>query len=121
MQKILLALSFILLLDVTYAASLSSKPATAALGTTYPKLHLRFKERKGTMGFVYSVLLGPVGYFGVKIFSRHDEMMCYQAGRGFKVWGMVVTSMLLLGVAVALKGNSDSVSPLLNALWSTPL
>lgn len=73
------------------------------------------------MGFVYAALLGPVGYFGVKIFSRHDGMMCYQAGRGFKVWGMIVASMLLLGVAVALKANSDSVSPLLNALWSTPL
>jgi hypothetical protein len=76
MQKILLALSFLLLL---------------------------------------AALLGPAGYFGVKIFSRHDEMMCYQAGRGFKVWGMIVTSMLLLGVAVALKANADSVSPLLNA------
>ena len=118
MQKILPALSFILLLDATHAASLSSKQATATLGTTYPKPHLRFKERKGTMGFVYAALLGPVGYFGVKIFSRHDEMMCYQAGRGFKVWGMIVTSMLLLGVAVALKGNGDSVSNLLGVMWT---
>lgn len=121
MQKILLALSFLLLLDATHAASLSSKPVTATLGTRYPKPHLRFKESKGTMGFVYAVLLGPVGYFGVRVFSRHDEMMCYQAGRGFKIWGMVVISLLLLGVAGALKGNADSVSPLLNALWSTPL
>jgi hypothetical protein len=67
MRLTLLALSFILLLDATHAASLSSKPVTAAFGTTYPKPHLRFKERKGTMGFVYAVLLGPVGYFGVKV------------------------------------------------------
>jgi len=72
------------------------------------------------MGFVYSVLLGPVGYFGVKVFSRHDEMMCYQAGRGLKIWGMVVISLLLLGVAGALKDNGDGVSNLLNVLWSTP-
>lgn len=121
MQKILLALSFILFLDATHAASLLSKPATAAFGTTFPKPHLRFKERNGTMGFIYAVVLGPVGYFGVKIFSRHDEMMCYQAGRGFKVWGMVVASMLLLGVAAALKDNGDGVSNLLTTLWSTPL
>ena len=121
MQKILPALSFILLLDATHAASLSFKPATATLGTTYPKPHLRFKERKGTMGFVYAALLGPVGYFGVKIFSRHDEMMCYQAGRGFKVWGMIVLSMVVLGVVVALKGNGDSASPFLDALWSYPI
>jgi len=72
------------------------------------------------MGFVYGVLLGPVGYFGVKVFSRHDEMMCYQAGRGFKIWGMVVISVLLLGAAAALKDNGDGVSNLLGALWATP-
>jgi hypothetical protein len=100
---------------------LAAVPAAAALGTTYPKPHLRFKERKGTMGFVYAALLGPVGYFGVKVFSRHDEMMCYQAGRGFKLWGMAVISVLLLGAAAALKDNGDGVSNLLTALWSTPL
>jgi hypothetical protein len=118
MHLTLLALSFILLFDVAHAASLSSKPAPVALGTTYPKPHLRFKERKGTMGFVYSVLLGPVGYFGVKIFSRHDEMMCYQAGRGFKVWSMVVISVLVLAAAAALKSNGDGASSLLTAMWT---
>ena len=121
MRLTLLSLSFILLFDAAHAASLSSKPATVALGTTYPKPHPRFKESKGTMGFVYAVLLGPVGYFGVKIFSRHDEMMCYQAGRGFKVWGKVVTSVLLLGAAAALKVSGDGTSNLLGALWNTPL
>jgi hypothetical protein len=47
-------------------------------------------------------------------------MMCYQAGRGFKIWGMVVISLLLLGAAGALKDNGDGVSNLLNVLWSTP-
>ena len=120
MRLTLLVLSFILLLDATNAASLSPQQATAARGTTFRKPHVRFKERKGTMGFVYAVLLGPVGYFGVKVFSRHDEMMCYQAGRGFKIWGMVVISLLLLGVAGALKDNGDGVSNLLSVLWTTP-
>ena len=120
MQKILLALSFILFLDAAHAAALSSRPATAALGTIFPKPHVRFKERKGTMGFVYAVLLGPVGYFGVKVFSGHNELMCYQAGRGFKIWGMVVISGVLLTAAAALGGSGDSVSNLLTVLWSTP-
>jgi len=120
MQKILLVLSFILLLDATHATSLSSKPATATLGTTFPKPHLRFKERRGTMGFVYALCLGPVGYFGVKVFSGHNEMMCYQAARGFKIWGMVVISCALLAASAALKDNGDLVSNLLNILWTTP-
>jgi hypothetical protein len=120
MQKILLVLSFILLLDTTHAASLSPRPATAALGTTFPKPHVRFKERKGTMGFVYAVLLGPAGYFGVKIFSRHDEMMCYQAAQGFKIWGIVVISGIIVLGCAALKDNGDLTSKLLTALWTNP-
>jgi hypothetical protein len=72
------------------------------------------------MGFVYAVVLGPVGYFGVKVFSGHNEMMCDQAARGFKIWGMVVISLLLLGADVALKDNGDSVSNLLTTLWANP-
>jgi hypothetical protein len=47
------------------------------------------------MGFVYAAVLGPVGYIGVKLFSRHNELMQYQAGRGFRVWGLVVASTAL--------------------------
>jgi hypothetical protein len=118
MQKILLALSFILFLDAAHAAALSSRPATAALGTIFPKPHVRFKERKGTMGFVYAVLLGPVGYFGVKVFAGHDELMCYQAARGFKIWGMVVISGLIVLGCAALKDNGDLTSKFLTALWT---
>ncbi len=93
---------------------------TATPGTIFPKPHVRFKERKGTMGFVYAVLLGPVGYFGVKVFSRHDEMMCYQAARGFKIWGLVVISGVIFLGCAALKSNGDLVSNLLTALWANP-
>jgi hypothetical protein len=106
--------------EATHATSLSSKPVTAALGSTFPKPHLRFKERRGTMGFVYAVCLGPVGYFGVKVFSGHNEMMCYQAARGFKIWGMLVISCALLAAAAALKDNGDSVTNLLTVLWANP-
>jgi hypothetical protein len=120
MRKILLVLSFILLgLDATHAASSSSWPVAASFRTTYPKPHLRFKEKKGTMGFIYGVVLGPVGYFGVKVFSRHNELMCYQAGRGFKIWGLLVASCLILAGCAALGNNSDP-SNLLDALWANP-
>jgi hypothetical protein len=120
MRLTLLFLSFILLLDATHATSFSPQSRIAALKTTFPKPHLRFKERRGTMGFIYAVCLGPVGYFGVKLFSGHNEMMCDQAARGFKIWGMVVISCALLAAAAALKDNGDSVSNLLNVLWANP-
>ena len=120
MQKILLVLSFIFLgLDATYAASSPSQPAPL-LKTTYPKPHLRFKEKKGTMGFVYAIVLGPVGYFGVRLFSRHNELMCYQAGRGFKYWGLIVTSGLVIAACAILDPKGDFPSDLLTALWNNP-
>jgi hypothetical protein len=121
MRLTLLAAVLLLSLHTCFAAVPISVSRPSALGAKYPKPHLRFKERKGTMGFVYAVLLGPVGYFGVKVFSRHDEMMCYQASRGFKIWGTIVISAAILAAAAALKGgNSDLVSNLLTILWTTP-
>ncbi len=125
MRLTLFAAVLLLSLHTCFAAvpaslSLSSQRAIAALRTTFPKPHVRFKERKGTMGFVYAVLLGPVGYFGVKVFSRHDEMMCDHAGRGFKIWGMIVISGVILLGCAALKDNGDLFSNLLTALWANP-
>lgn len=90
----------------------------AALATSFPKPHVRFKERKGTMGFVYAAVLGPVGYFGVRIFSRHSEEMRYQAGRGFKFWGYLVGSCAIIMACAALGDNGNFVSSILPALWS---
>jgi hypothetical protein len=91
----------------------------AALSTSFPKPHLRFKERKGTMGFVYGAVLGPVGYLGVQLFSPHSEQMRYQAGRGCKFWIFLVASAAVLVGCVALKDNGDLSSDLISALWAT--
>jgi hypothetical protein len=90
----------------------------AALSTSFPKPHLRFKERKGTMGFVYGAVLGPVGYFGVQLFSRHSEAMRYQAGQGIKFWIFLVVSAGVLVGCAALKDNGVLSSDLLSALWA---
>jgi hypothetical protein len=119
MQKILLTISFILLLDTTHAASISFHPAAATITMSYPKPHLRFKERKGTMGFVFGAVLGPVGYFGVRIFSPHSEEMQYQAGRGCRIWVLVVASAAIFAACAALKDNGDLSSDLITALWAS--
>jgi hypothetical protein len=95
--------------DATHAASFTS---------SFPKPHLRFKERKGTIGFVYGAVLGPVGYFGVQLFSPHSEEMRYQASRGVKLWIFLVASGAVLAGCAALKDNGVLSSDLLSALWA---
>ena len=121
MRITLLAAVFFLFLHPVFAAVPAYLPLRpASEWTSKPKPHLRFKERKGTMGLVYGAVLGPVGYFGVKLFSRHNEQMQYQAGRGFKMWGRLITCCLVIGVCTALK-LSNSVPPdFLDSLWGTP-
>jgi hypothetical protein len=121
MQKILLSLVLTLLsLEATRAASLPPQPAAVATAASYPKPHVRFKERKGTMGFVYGLVLGPVGYFGVKIFSRHNEIMCYKAGRGFGIWLMLIGTCVIIAGSALLFPNGEFPSNLLTAFWGTP-
>jgi len=71
------------------------------------------------MGFVYSVVLGPVGYFGVQLFSPHSEGMRNQAARGFRIWVLVVASAAIFTACVALKDNGDLSSDLVSALWAS--
>jgi hypothetical protein len=124
----LLLVLYTCLPDAAHAASISSQPAVcqasffpaaATLTTSFPKPHLRFKERKGTMGFVYAVVLGPFGYFGVQLFSPHSEGMRYQAARGFRIWTLVVASAAIFAACVALKDNGDLSSDLISALWAS--
>jgi hypothetical protein len=70
------------------------------------------------MGFVYAAILGPVGYFGVKLFSPHNEVMKYRAARGFRAWGLVLASCLVLTGCALLNINSDSTGNILTALWT---
>ena len=70
------------------------------------------------MGFVYAAILGPVGYFGVKAFSRHNEVMQYQAGRGFRAWGLVLGSCVVLAGCALLNISGDSTGNILTALWT---
>ncbi len=70
------------------------------------------------MGFVYgAVALGPVGYFGVQIFSPHSEGMRYQAARGCKLWIFLAASGWFWRCA-ALKDNGVLSSDLVSALWA---
>ena len=80
-----------------------------------PKSGRLYKEKKGTMGFVYSFVLGPFGYLGVHLFS-HNEAMRHQAKDGLKAWAVVVT---LLGVAyVAYATKSQFLIDLLQDMGS---
>jgi hypothetical protein len=71
------------------------------------------------MGFVYAAVLGPVGYFGVQLFSPHSEEMRNQAARGFRIWMLVVASAAILAACAALRDNGDLSSDLISALWAS--
>jgi uncharacterized membrane protein YeaQ/YmgE (transglycosylase-associated protein family) len=110
-------LSAILLLSLHVCFGATAKPITTS--ATMAKQHPRFKERRGTMGFVYAVVLGPVGYFGVKLFSRRNEVMQYQAGRGFRLWGIVVASVVVLAACALLKDGDNFSDNVLGSLWAS--
>ena len=89
MRKTLFSLLFLLTIQQTFAAALSSRPASIENAGARPPHRRWVYEKKGTMGYVAAVLLGPIGYFGVRLFT-HSEPFRYQAKRGLTVWICIV-------------------------------
>lgn len=82
----------------TFAAVWAPQTATAKHAESKPpKRRVIYQERKGTMGFVAALVLGPVGYFGVRLCTR-SEVFRYKAKRGLLVWATVVTAGAVLFV-----------------------
>lgn len=122
MQRLLLIFSLILLVEASQGAFLplrsagkAAAPAASAIPVKYPRLRFHH-ERRGTMGFVYAAVLGPVGYFGVRLFSPHNDLMRYQAARGFKAWGYFILSAAIVVVAAELGDQFPATA--LDNLWT---
>jgi hypothetical protein len=74
-----------------------------AIGSVWPQNGLKkpLRERKffykgrGTMGLLLGIVLGPVGYAGVHIFS-HNKTMREKANTGFAIWiGAAIVGLLI--------------------------
>lgn len=123
MRKLPLFLLLLLTIQTGFAAMPSLRVAvTNNADSKPPRRYWADKERKGTMGFVASILLGPVGYFGVRL-CTHSEPFRYQAARGLKDWCLIVAvSVVALGIAwyaSATKTNdNDTLGNLFSLLFS---
>src|SRR5271156_5443150 len=98
MRVAILSILLLLFAQATFAANLQPQPAGTMVSmatAAHPPHRTRLpKERTGTVGFVASLVLGPVGYLGVRLFSRDDNTI-YMAKRGLGKWmGLVVMSGL---------------------------
>lgn len=103
MRTALLSLTLFFAVHTAIAAVPLPADATHATGKP-PKNKGVYKEKKGTMGFVYSMVLGPFGYLGVHLFS-HNEAMRHQAKNGLMAWTCVVTVLGVAYVAYATKNQ----------------
>jgi hypothetical protein len=89
MRKTLFSLLLLLTIQQTFASALSPQPASLENVGARPPHRRWVYERKGTMGYVAAILLGPIGYFGVRLFT-HSEPFRYQAKRGLTAWTCIV-------------------------------
>jgi hypothetical protein len=67
-----------------------------------------FYKGKGTMGLILSLVLGPVGYVGVHIFS-HNKAMRDKADTGFAIWIGTAIIGLLIWQSIESKVTLDDV------------
>jgi hypothetical protein len=94
MRKILFSLLILLTIQQTFAAALSPRPASMENAGARPPHRRWVYEKKGTMGYVAAILLGPIGYFGVRFFT-HSEPFRYQAKRGLNTWTCIVVVLAI--------------------------
>jgi hypothetical protein len=102
-------LSFVILLCVQTAFAVSRLPqSTSGSEETKPPKAL-YSKGKGTIGLVSALVLGPVGWLGVRALSRNKTQR-KKAGQGLKIWGAVViaTAMICLLVLWAKSGGGGS-------------
>jgi hypothetical protein len=75
-----------------------------------PRKERQFYERgKGTIGWIASLALGPVGFVGVHIFSRNRTIR-KNADKGFVIW---ITTAAVAGIVVAAVASRQSGGQLL--------
>jgi hypothetical protein len=107
MRLAILSIFLIFLSQTMFAANLQPQPAETMANPAHPPKKTRLpKEKKGTMAFIASAVLGPVGYLGAYALS-HDEHVMYRAGRGLRIWTAVVVVTGLVVVGALTKTSID--------------
>ena len=104
MRIAFLTCSLLLCVAVSFAASRLPQSTVGSVDSKPPKE--LYSKGKGTVGLVAALVLGPVGWLGVRLLSRNKTQR-KKASQGFMIWGEVVliTGLVWLMVLGAKSGN----------------
>ena len=113
MRIAILSIFLIFVAQTMFAANLQPRPAETMVSmaiAAHPPHRTRLpKEKKGTVAFISTLILGPVGYLGVYAFSQDDHVLC-QARKGLAIWGKVVLLTGLIALSAWTKTPIDFTS-----------
>jgi hypothetical protein len=106
MRIALLSFVIVLFAQTTFAASRLPQ-SKSGLEESKPPKEL-YSKGKGTMGMVAALVLGPVGWLGVRVLSRNKTQR-KKAGQGLAIWGtVVVTAAFIWLIVLSSKGGGGS-------------
>ena len=105
MRITILSCVLLLLTHTVFAASRLPQSASGSEESKPPKT--LYSKGKGTIGLVSALVLGPVGWLGVRALSRNKKQRT-KATQGLKIWGEVVLTAALIWLMVlgAKSGNA---------------
>ena len=104
---------FILLFTSTAFAASRLPQSTSGSEESKPPKEL-YSKGKGTIGLVSALVLGPVGWLGVRMLSRNRTQR-KKAAKGLKIWTAVVVTtaciwLIVLGLGVGGKPDFSNVN-----------
>ena len=107
MRIAFLSCALLLCAAVSFAASRLPQSTTGSVDSKPPKE--LYSKGKGTIGLVSALVLGPVGWLGVRLLSRNKTQR-KKASQGLGIWTTVVvmTAFIWLMVLSAKGGGGGS-------------
>src|ERR1700729_1313075 len=82
---------------VSFAASRLPQSTSGSVDSKPPKE--LYSKGKGTVGLVSALVLGPVGWLGVRLLSRNKTQR-KKANKGLAIWGTVVVTTAFIWLIV---------------------
>jgi hypothetical protein len=104
MRIAILSCAILLITHTAFAASRLPQ-STSESGDSKPPKEL-YSKGKGTIGLVSALVLGPVGWLGVRLLSRNKTQR-KKADKGVEIWAkVVVTAAIIWLLVLASKGGN---------------
>jgi hypothetical protein len=111
MRIAVLSCVVLLFTHTAFAASRLPQLTSGSVDSKPPKE--LYSKGKGTIGLVSALVLGPVGWLGIRILSRNKTQR-KKAGTGLKIWTTVVVTAAFIWLMVLWARGSGGGSPNLN-------